>query len=637
MDEIMSHPSCAIQSGPTYSMLGSNLPKVSPVSLSPGLDSGIEDQSLSSLHNEISKLREDNSAFKSQFTRLEGSIKTVLDTNLYLARVLNDIEAKNSHNIHQLSSKIESLENEVGSLRQELSFIQQSSGSSKCNLQPPPLSKSPKGHLNVTSTSQANHLSSVSKHLDNSETEPLTVGHVSDCSTTADVEISGSRVKDACVSSNQISKKSDVLPNLSGREKFVSKRFYQKTKSIRSSLTPTNIEKLDRNEISQLFLEMKDIQKTTEDLHSSLLSYLDSGKVHIEPHIESEVNETILLSHKWCSSVRKKYYELELNIKPLNPDMFSDLEQFSHMSQSSIYDFLNRFEIQCGYSGTDSERGQLLYSSYLSEEICDEIKPLRESFTSCKEFLINEFGNPTFLVNQIISRLNDLKKPSEKCSLDNFRYFSKLRATIHELLRLKQIVPDYMVSEYESYIYSYDFIVKLLSHLPEGIQDDFFKGVPNLWRIKGPGTFAKLESLIEAQFYIFKNRKLLSDLGNPLKPKFRYTGPKKSSNQSSCQYKNTRHQHYYNMVECSTFLRISPEIRRKKTFRKSCFSCLGPVKECQSKCLYESAVSVAGLHCNKVRSGTRPKNILLCSCCNISEKTKIYRFKKYAYSCLSGK
>ena len=81
----MSHPSCAIQSGPTYRMLGSNLPKVSPVSLSPGLDSGIEDQSLSSLHNEISKLREDNSAFKSQFTRLEGSIKTVLDTNLYLA------------------------------------------------------------------------------------------------------------------------------------------------------------------------------------------------------------------------------------------------------------------------------------------------------------------------------------------------------------------------------------------------------------------------------------------------------------------------------------------------------------------------------------------------------------------------
>ena len=105
MDEIMSHPSCAIQSGPTYSMLGSNLPKVSPVSLSPGLDSGIEDQSLSSLHNEISKLREDNSAFKSQFTRLEGSIKTVLDTNLYLARVLNDIGAKNSHDINLLSSK----------------------------------------------------------------------------------------------------------------------------------------------------------------------------------------------------------------------------------------------------------------------------------------------------------------------------------------------------------------------------------------------------------------------------------------------------------------------------------------------------------------------------------------------------
>ena len=429
-----------------------------------------------------------------------------------------------------------------------------------------------------------------------------------------------------------------------------------------------SIQKYDKYEILILHKEIFLIQNEIDKLANMLMTYSTSAKFDINRKIEDYVNCCILEAQNWVDLVHLCYNKFQLNIDPIENIPRKPLEKFSRSLDISVFEWITMFEKYIDYKGSDNDRAELLYSDFLSPNLQSEIRDHRKSYAAMKNWLLKNCGDVKFMVAQILKDLDKAKIPEFSAPIiDITNYLRELNNCFKKLKELADIptIPHDDLLELNTYLYSKEFLVQMVSFCPEELQRKFYDCLHTTNnKCKGEGSFALLADMIDISFQTYIHRALDSGViqlgSNPSKSnessyeactctssssdsdtheRSKKRGRKKRVKDKEGNAKNLeseedmkirsklknpcpllpRKNHLHELGTCSEFFCATPYERNKMSYRITCKTCLGQSYKCINKCVNFEKVQQLDLLCLECCEWARendvakPNNVLMCS------------------------
>ena len=447
---------------------------------------------------------------------------------------------------------------------------------------------------------------------------------------------------------------------------------------------------------------------TVQSVHAGLLSAVDAERKHVnnlldkydnprdgpvDQQLLNEIEDIIQDSQEWCMGMREKHRELDCSKKPLDKKLYDGMKKFGEDPEVNIFEFLKKFESYTEEKGTAQERAALLYDHYLLKEAQMELVERRDNYDLMKTWLIRKFGDVRVITENILKLITKDPKPNESASPATLTvYYRKLNSVIKRILELNKTIKK---PDLEAHIYSYEFMARLLSYVPDKARYDFMDKLidagEDLDNIHGSRAFSILSKTVFRHFCLENGSEKVDSASGVNKATRKHSPTRKSSpskprkgahavmdlEQSSfddeesrtcVHFQNTQqskkkdskpvknkskfkfpcilNKHNHEIGECNTFFKMTSTERKKAAYKKMCYSCLGPLEKCKrNDCVNSKEAAAADLHCRECKEWAdqndhSPTNILLCTGKNHTKpdnNTLVTNLQKYLKDFNPGK
>ena len=418
------------------------------------------------------------------------------------------------------------------------------------------------------------------------------------------------------------------------------------------------------------------VERISAQLNTSALNYADRpdySPARAEAALDATESATL-----WVTRAQTLYRTRQLHLEP-NTILTGSLTltKFTGDYSQSVYDFLHRFEQFTKSGFTQSQRAVLLYQSYLSQRICQEMAAISQDYPKMKQFLIKEYGQVNLIIDSHLRALRALKVPSAGSSKTNQADYYRSCYSILAGIQSLPNTPGIPKNDLTNIIYSHETIRVITSLLPsitQSILNRLRDKSLDTSLLQGKGVFDVIIEIVKTRFADLDFVCKLQGNSEP-KEKERSTQAKNvhvtqaaapandnssqspavhfqsSPKQSRKQKKNnnnnktTNNQNkgksWYNSIykhpcpinkhdheigTCRKFFDLDPKSRRYVMGKKSCVSCFGPRDKCGDICpnLKRIPVRLICQECSNLAAtfNKSPYNILVC---NNSEHSKVSR------------
>jgi len=407
------------------------------------------------------------------------------------------------------------------------------------------------------------------------------------------------------------------------------KRLKKMSRNLKRMLTPAISEDIPKATLQDIY---KSTVITVDSERKELSKALDryEKSVRFDHRLCDEVEDIIEDASNWTTGMREMHRSLGYHKQSLNKKLYENLQKFSSQSDVNIFEFLRRFELYTEETGSPMERAELLYNSYLDDNVKLELVSLSKDYEAMKRKLLKKFGDLTIITDNIVRVIAKEQMPQTDSSYSVLTdYYRKLNSVVHKIGELQKSV-DVPLHELKEHIYSAEFLSKLLKFVPDVAKNNFMDQMlaanEDVTTIKGQFAFSMLTLSISNQFtkYDSLSRTEESYLRkNPVKKDHSVAKQKKSAHavvskscddDSDCEetvpavtvsHQNTKSKpqqsttgsgrpprfpcvlagHKHDVGECLEFFSKSPAERfnaRKTSGVKVCLTCLRDPVNCKN-------------------------------------------------------
>ena len=170
-----------------------------------------------------------------------------------------------------------------------------------------------------------------------------------------------------------------------------------------------------------------------EKLNKALDKYLEICSVYDEDLIEL-ANLTLQKILKWVDRVTDKYDRDEIYNCPSNPkESMTVLEKFNPEGETTVFEFLTKFERKFKGLGSHTEKAEKLWSEYLSDPVKLKTEHVKSNFRDLKVMLTKKYGSMNFILENTLTILEKARSKS------NLQYSSRLALYTKVLLMLQKL------------------------------------------------------------------------------------------------------------------------------------------------------------------------------------------------------
>ena len=112
---------------------------------------------------------------------------------------------------------------------------------------------------------------------------------------------------------------------------------------------------------------------------------------------------------------------------------------FSDNAEITIFEFLETAEL--AYLGKENraQKANRIFNKHLSEEIKLKVINISDNYAEMKAWLIQTYGGPSRIVNDIISNLALKPKPLASSKREKYMFYSAITGAIQRLERLSRV------------------------------------------------------------------------------------------------------------------------------------------------------------------------------------------------------
>ena len=468
---------------------------------------------------------------------------------------------------------------------------------------------------------------------------------------------------------------------------FVKQRLKEAGRSLTGLLQPEIDNSLSKNKIASLHKstlqlvcsERRDLEKLIDKYEKYPRNQLDTAALMQAGNILSEARD-------WCSNLISRYDELDCANRPVDSKLFDSLGIFTETSETSVYEFLRKFDTFMEDMGSKADRAALLYEQHLDDNIKLLTVDLRADLDKLKEWLIKRFGEPKNMCENILKQLNKGNPPADtNVTSALLLHYRNLNAAIKRIEELHSL-PGIPVEKLTSHIEGADFLNNLVRLLPSSAHKDFFEQLYkediDTTNLQGQRVWSVLTRIVMRHSKMIEGRALASGVSSttkqkqPDKPEKDQSKKSKSANASSLDpavhhsdqqsskkddEKDSNKQgkkkakedssskksannfdfpcpcpgHKHELGECKSFFAAKSRKRLILAEGNSCFTCLKPFKSCKSGCKNKvpEILLCKGCEPEANRINKTPLNVILCPKSdhkeNLDEEEVQKELKKY--------
>ena len=124
-----------------------------------------------------------------------------------------------------------------------------------------------------------------------------------------------------------------------------------------------------------------------------------------------KVGEVMDEAQAWCMKVEEMYNKAEVHSINTSKGFTTEVGTFSDNAKVTIFKFLEAAELAYLGWGNSTQKANRLYNKHLSEEIKSQLISVSDDYKSMKDWLIENYGSSSWIVNDIIGDLLAKKKP----------------------------------------------------------------------------------------------------------------------------------------------------------------------------------------------------------------------------------
>ena len=139
---------------------------------------------------------------------------------------------------------------------------------------------------------------------------------------------------------------------------------------------------------------------------------------------------------------------------------------FTGNASQNIYEFLDDFEAAFLHIGSDKQRAERLYRTYLPETIRLSCMQSSDSYSRLREWLVNKYGSLSVVLNQMVTLIESAKKPTTSNNSDwlvNFSVWARFFFRADQLSKRNNFPGE----EVNGHLSSVTVLERLLTALPE--------------------------------------------------------------------------------------------------------------------------------------------------------------------------
>ena len=193
------------------------------------------------------------------------------------------------------------------------------------------------------------------------------------------------------------------------------------------------------------------------------------------PGMDSEycdsINELLDNAENWCLRVEVLYNKAEIHSINTSKGDTADVGIFSDNAKVTVYEFLEAAEIAYLGWGNSVQKANRLYNRHLSEEIKSKLINKSDSYAEMKQWLIQNYGGVSRIVNEIINDLSHQSKPGPNNSNAKFTFYAYISGALQRLERLSK-VDGIDILDLENCLYSKATLSSLSLVLPAETYSD---------------------------------------------------------------------------------------------------------------------------------------------------------------------
>lgn len=389
-------------------------------------------------------------------------------------------------------------------------------------------------------------------------------------------------------------------------------------------------------------------ERIIKDCYVSLKQY-----VRYTPRDEvlfHSATSTIDKTHTWIQIVLDLYDKLEIYSMDTSKDMTIEIEKFTGQGTQTIYEFLKDFDSMFKGQGSDKQKADKLYRSYLSDRIRSQTSSISSEYTKLRAWLLTEFGDCLTVTDFLVSNLEMISKPSAKNYPQRAEYLLKVESVLHKLSSLGNETAIDMQS-LQTYLHSQQFMKRLIDLLPLEDEIEYSRILArdgqDTRKVKGVRSFNHLVTFVSNEVAAMEriaDKAYLTKASDEQKSTIEHATINNSNTinddsnlQSSYAFQGKRefkpklppmskgwfnpkwklpcpmHAHDHEIADCAEFFSLPSGEKRRISTRKLCSTCLGPKEKCFSK-----------LTNRFVCTNMRKARLLLCKgCVNVCKRHNI--------------
>lgn len=260
------------------------------------------------------------------------------------------------------------------------------------------------------------------------------------------------------------------------------------------SLDKATLQDVYKNVIPTVNSERKELQRMLRD-YTKLR--------HCDDDLIEKIEDVLDNADDWCASMRLIYHNKGHHKKSQNGKLYETLPKFHPESEIDIFEFIRRFENLTADYEIPAEQAELFYSKYLSDSLQDEVVMVKENYDRMKTILMHRYGDIRIITDNILTPVTNEKVPSHGDVKSKLNYFRKLQSALQKVSKLLEN-PDISREETQAYIYSHDFLKRILHLIPEETMNYYVESMSNLnqdiTRVRGVVAFRTILQCVN-KFY----------------------------------------------------------------------------------------------------------------------------------------
>ena len=464
---------------------------------------------------------------------------------------------------------------------------------------------------------------------------------------------------------------SDSINADTGYAEYVKSRLHEAGLSILSILQPEIDSTLSKNKVASLHKStLNAVCSERRELEKLINKYERFPKTQIDTSALFRAGEILTEARDWCTRLINRYDELDCANKPVDRKLFEGLGTFTEDSEVSIYEFLKKFDTYMEDTGSKADRAALLYEQHLDDNIKLLTVDLRADLDRLKAWLINRFGDPKNMCDNILKPISKGNPPSDttvtSSLLHHYRNLNAAIKKIEELWGLPNIPLDSLNSHIESNAFLHSIVDLLPAQANMAFYEQLYKEDLNMIKIQGARTWGVLTRVIRRLSIMMEGRAKSAGVSlsqkqkqtpkaekdQPKKTKSahattkeddevqilaHHTGksstpksnkknhqnteaskPTKSNNASKeqkdldfpCPVFNHRHE----LGQCKSFFSAKARKRMLMAEGRCCFTCLKPYSNCKSGCQTKlpTILVCKGCEPEAKKINKSPLNVIIC-------------------------